>query len=341
MWQGIYGHDQVVDFFCRSLACARLASTYLFVGPQGVGKQTFALKLAQALLCQDLDESQLLACGQCESCRLFSAGGHPDLDVIQLPRGKRWLPLELFVGDREHRNQTGLCHNIALRPRLGQRRAAIIDDADWLTVESANCLLKTLEEPPPGALIILIGSSRSRQLPTILSRSQIVQFSPLNVETTADLLLAQGVVANREDAERLAAAGEGSLQRAAELADAELWGLRERLSAQLVSRRIDVARLAADLGEVIQGAGKEADLRRRRFGQVLELAVSAYRTVLWNSVQPLPAVSETRAQIDAESALAALNRCLEAEAQLHRNANQTTLLECWLGDLADILSAAA
>ena len=161
-------------------AAGGLASTYLFVGPEGIGKRRFALALAKALLCPNTAADPLEPCGHCESCRLFDAGNHPDLDVVSLPKDKSTLPLDLFIGDKDHRNQDGLCHRISLRPFLGGRKIAIIDDADHFSAESANCLLKTLEEPPPRSLLILIGTSPSRQLPTIRSRSQVVRFRPLS-----------------------------------------------------------------------------------------------------------------------------------------------------------------
>ena len=126
MWHGILGHDAVVEQFRRTLNAGRLASTYLFVGPAGVGKRSFALELAHALLCTETPDAALEACGRCQSCRLFAAGNHPDLDVVGLPKDKSKLPIELFIGDCEHRHQEGLCHRIALKPFLSGRRVAII-----------------------------------------------------------------------------------------------------------------------------------------------------------------------------------------------------------------------
>ena len=189
MWQGIVGHDDVVERFRRTLESGRLASTYLFVGPPGVGKRRFALELAHSLLCTEAAEAKLEPCGRCESCQMFVAGNHPDLDVVELPKDKATLPIELFIGDSEHRNQAGLCHRLGMRPFFGRRKVAIVDDADHFGIPSANCLLKTLEEPPASALLILIGTSPSRQLPTIRSRSQVVRFGPLEAETIAKILL--------------------------------------------------------------------------------------------------------------------------------------------------------
>src|SRR6476619_1277004 len=103
MWRGIYGHDDVVERFRRILSSGKLASTYLFVGPPGVGKRRFALELAHSLLCTETADAGLEPCGKCESCRMFAAGNHPDLESIELPADKSTLPIEAFIGDREHR----------------------------------------------------------------------------------------------------------------------------------------------------------------------------------------------------------------------------------------------
>lgn len=325
MWQGVRGHDAAVERFRQSLTCGRLASTYLFVGPEGIGKRTFAEALTKVLLCANADEQSLTPCDTCESCKLHAAGNHPDVDRVSRPVGKRTLPLDLFLGDREHRNKEGMCHNLAMRPMLGRRRVAIIDDADWLSPESANCLLKTLEEPPPGAVIILIGTSRSRQLPTILSRSQIVRFHPLPAAELASLLVEQGLAADASSADELAQEAGGSFSKAGELADAELREARSRLTTQLTSSQMDLPRLSADLLGIVTAAGKDAEARRQRFRTLLSSAIATFSQLLQG---------ETTGE--ADYALAALDRCLDAEEQLGRNANQNTLMECWLDDLAEL-----
>ena len=327
MWQSIQGHDPIVQQFRETLAAGRLATTYLFVGPEGVGKRTFALKLAQSLLCTASEPTALAPCGQCESCRLFAAGNHPDFQLVERERGVRSLKVEQFIGDRDHRNQEGLCHDISLRPILSRRRVAIIDDADWFTPESANSLLKTLEEPPPGAVIILVGTSRSRQLPTILSRSQVIRFQPLSEETVRDLALANGLAADEAAATRLAQRSGGSMTRARDLADDALFEIRDRFMAGWNAGHLDAARFARELEEFINAAGKEADARRRRFHQFLGLVADRLQSALRQAaIEGQP----------GEALLAAIDRCLEAEEQIDRNANQSTLIETWLDDLATI-----
>ncbi len=349
MWHGILGHDAVVERFRQSLRHGRLASSYLFLGPSGVGKRAFALKLAQALLCQSREPEELDPCGECESCLLAVAENHPDLDLIQLPEGKRRLPLELFLGDREHRNQEGLCHNISLRPMLGRRRVAVIDDADHFTIESSNCLLKTLEEPPPGAVLILLATSRSRLLPTILSRTQAVRFEPLSTEVLQQLLVEQQITADPEQAAKLAPHCQGSLTVARELADPDWWELQQWLLPQLAPSRFDSMRLAARINEFVSQAGKAADARRQQLRATFQMVAAHFRELLrlacHEQSEGLPSDSTAARQAEElghsarQCAIMILDRCLEAEIQLDRNANQATLLECWLDDLAGILAA--
>lgn len=333
MWNGIYGHDTVVEHFRRSLETGRLASSYLFLGPAGVGKRTFALELAKALLCLGPSSASLASCGDCESCRMMAAGSHPDVDVVGLQPGKRELSIDLFLGDRDHRHQVGLCHKIGLRPMLGRRRVAIIDDADGLNTESANCLLKTLEEPPPGAVLILIGTNRSRQLPTILSRTQVVRFEPLPVDVVARLLVEHGFVSDEQAAMHLAEQSGGSLQQAVDILEMNLSDYHPLLLRQFAGYAPDAMRFVSVVSDFVAEAGTEADSKRQRLRVTIGLIANHLRGILRNGISQQ---SSNRA-IDSRL-LAAIDRCLQAEAELDRNANQATLLECWADDLSRLLS---
>jgi len=344
MWQDIEGHDAIVERFRATLACGRLASTYLFVGPDGVGKRLFALRLAQSLLCDAATEADLNACGQCDTCRQVSAGTHPDVIQVSRPADKNVLPVELFIGDHEHRMQHGLCHDIALRPFSGRRKIAVIDDADLLNQEAANALLKTLEEPPPGALLILIGTSASRQLPTIRSRSQIVRFQPLEGSVIADWLLRNEVVADRPQAETLAELADGSLAAAVELAESELYTFRDQLIEHLSAPVMDSARTAQMVSEFVDAAGREASDRRGRLRQVIAVAAEYYRHLMRTAagaaarVEPRIAAAVDRVasagSVDVDWAAARVDRCLQALVHVDRFANQSTLIACWLDDLS-------
>lgn len=343
-WQGIQGHDDVVEQFRRALARGRLASSFLFAGPAGIGKRTFALKLAQSMFCQARPEGALDACGTCASCSQVLAGTHPDLDVVGKPDDKASIPLELLIGEREHRRREGLCHNIAVKPSQGGRKIAVIDDADYLNAEGANSLLKTLEEPPPRSLLILIGTSPAKQLPTIRSRCQLIRFQPLSIDVVAELLVSKGFVPDASEARRLARYSDGSLQRALELADPELWSFRNTLLERLSEPTLASVELAKTVASFIDEAGKEAAARRARFRQVVAFAAEFYRQLMHAQCGTLLSEDEElrvhvgravdRGLVDSELSTVRLDRCLDAAAQIDRNANQSTLIESWLDDLA-------
>ena len=343
-WHGIHGHDDIAAHFRRALERGRLASSFLFVGPAGIGKRTFAMKLAQALLCHSSPEAALDPCGRCASCVQVLSGSHPDLAMIARPKDKAVIPLELLIGDKEHRMREGLVHDIGLKPFMGGRKVAVIDDADLLNVEGANCLLKTLEEPPPRSVLILIGTSPARQLPTIRSRCQLISFRPLPVEVVAELLLAQEAVPTAHEARRLAEYSEGSLQRAIELTDPALWEFRTSLLERLSDPVLDSVRLAQAVSALVDGAGREAAARRNRLRQAIAFSAEFYRHLLFGLSGSGPgddadlarAVERAVATWPGDLLMAAdcLDRCLEATGQVGRNANQATLIACWLDDLA-------
>ncbi len=272
------------------------------------------------------------------------AGTHPDIEVVSKPEDKAFLPVELFLGDQQHRGREGLCHWIGLKPFLGGRRIAIIDDADHFNDAGANCLLKTLEEPPPGSVLILIGTSPARQLPTIRSRCQLIRFRPLEEATVARLLMSNKLVKDAAEAARLARHSEGSVQRAVDLADEDLWKCRRELLEYLSADALDSVGLAAKIAEFIEAAGKDAPARRARFRQVVSFAADFYRRMVYaRSDLPLPADEEISGPLktaaarfpgDAIVAADCLQRCLDALEQIDRNANQGTLIEAWLDDLA-------
>jgi DNA polymerase-3 subunit delta' len=345
MWQGILGHDAVAQRFRAMLRRGRLASTYLFVGPAGIGKKKFAMTLAKALLCGEVGEDPLEPCGDCESCRLFAAGNHPDLDVVGLPPEKSALPVELFIGNKDHRNRDGLCHRLALKPYLGGRKIAIIDDADLFNQESANCLLKTLEEPPPRSLVVLIGTSASKQLPTIRSRAQVLRFQSLPVEVVADVLFQQGIVDRRDQALRMAVFGEGSIDRASQFASPAIQEFRGRLLSQLSAKSHDCVRLARCVQVFVDEAGKEATARRERLRIVVSFAEEFLRGLLRTRVGkeligdeslcgPVREATANDIYVSRHAIMEAIESCMTALENVDRNANLGLVIQKWCEDLA-------
>jgi DNA polymerase-3 subunit delta' len=301
------------------------------------------------LLCKETSDTALASCGKCQSCILFSAGNHPDLLQVRKPADKSSLPIELFIGKNEKRNQEGLCHEISLRPMVSGRRVAIIDDADDFNEASANCLLKTLEEPPKHSLIILLGTSLAKQLPTIRSRSQVVRFARLSLEDVVAVLGGIDPSCNADSIQRLAQRSDGSVEAAIAARDEALWMFRDQFLKELSTRGLNDVRLAKLLEEFVKEAGKDAPPRRLRLRQVIGFATELFRGRIQTSLTGgIPAVYDRELSqslerladdhVPVESAILALQTCLDAEEHVLRNANQASLIQWWLAELAGILA---
>lgn len=345
-WQTIVGHDDVVAQFRRRLRSGRITGTFLFVGPAGIGKRTFAQKLAQALFCRGGTNDSLDPCGECEDCRWSEAGTHPDLSIVAKPSDKSEIPLQLLIGPPEHRLREGLCYEIGLKPSHGGRRTAIIDDADYLNEEGANCLLKTLEEPPPKSLMILIGTSPDRQLSTIRSRSQIVRFRPPSLDDTARLILELGYAADPAAARRLAAMSNGSLERARRLADPALAEFRTAVLTKLATDGWRAISAAQSLNAFLDDAGKDAGVRRERFRQALGFLIDFYRTTATVraggpstddlELQQAAERAATHLACDLETLAGVVDRLLIGLEQIDRNAHAATLVDALCDDVGRI-----
>jgi DNA polymerase-3 subunit delta' len=334
-WQGIEGHDAIVRRFAAAAERGRVGGSYLFVGQPGVGKGTFALALAKAFACHAVGPG-LVPCGRCASCVQADAGSHPDIDVVAKPEDRSSIPLEAFIGPPDNRMREGLCWRIKLRPAVGARKTAIILDADALLDEAANCLLKTLEEPPDGAVIILVGTSLERQLPTIRSRCQTIRFAPLDRGVIHDLL-ARERVGETIDPTVLdaAAASGGSLVRGRLLLDPAVTAFRATLIQALARRPLPGVELARETIALVDAAGKEAPPRRARLRIVLETALEFFRAAIRDEAagdrpaDPVLARAVAAQPADTDELLAALQQTLTALSAVDRNANPAAVIDAW------------
>lgn len=325
-WTRIRGHDAVVQEFTQAFRRGRLGHAYLFTGPPGVGKRLFATELAKTILCANATPEKWEACGKCTSCTLMDAGTHPDLITARRPEDKNEVPIETV---RE------LCRLLSLKPARGHGKVAILDDADDLNPYSANSFLKTLEEPPPDSVLILIGTRSDLQLPTIVSRCQVIHFAPLVDDVIADLLRAQDI----EDAsliKRAVRQSGGSPGQALALADAELWDFRRTLVQSLTAAKFDGTELARQWLEFIEKAGKESALQRRRANLTLRLLIDLLADAL-----RLSASAPARGAEPEETAMLQkladrlgpdvlhelVNRCLEADVQVDRYVQLVLVIE--------------
>ena len=174
----LIGNERIKKLLRRAVAEDRIGQSLLMAGPRGVGKFQFAIALAQALNCEMVKDSA--ACGGCVPCLRIERGEHADVRTIlresKDPSFKK-EPKSQFIKVDQIRP---MCEQAQFRPYEGRRRVFIIDDAEWLRLEAANSLLKTLEEPPSTSLVILVTSKPYVLLETIRSRCQMLSFAPLS-----------------------------------------------------------------------------------------------------------------------------------------------------------------
>lgn len=218
----ILSQNHIVRYFQSTISRGLLANAYLFYGPEGVGKAFFSRELVKALFCQEKGTD---ACDLCNPCRKTDSGTHPDLHWVTPPEGKR------FIGIKQIAELEAQAY---LKPMEAKRRVFVLEEADKMTEEASNCLLKTLEEPPPGTLFLLTTASPLTLPRTIRSRCQAVRFHPLPTEVV------KGLLGDKGDLERFKEVAElscGSLGRATKLMEEGVTTHRDRFLAILQTLR--------------------------------------------------------------------------------------------------------
>ena len=281
MWS-IIGHSLALAALERALTSERAPHAWLFSGPEGIGKLATAVEFAAALNCMRPDGVEAASlqkpCGECRACRDTLAGRHPDIEIVA-PGG--------ICDEPEHREHADsrdlrICqirrleHVLSLSPYAGGRRVAIVDAADTLRAEAANAFLKTLEEPPAGAVIILLAEREERLPDTVLSRCQKLTFRPIERTTIVEALIERG--ATPDDAVAIAAAARGRLG----------WAFQAFEDPSLLEERelmLDQALRLAHAGRVERfGWAREAEGRapgiRERYLRELSVWESWWRDVL-------------------------------------------------------------
>ena len=177
------GHEWAVDMLRQHAARGQVRHAYLFCGPPGLGRRTLALRLAQALNCTQ-PISAGVPCGTCRDCKQIEAMRHPDMNVIQAETEGGTLKVDQV---RE------VQHSLSLKPYQAKYRVALFLRFQEANDNAANALLKTLEEAPAHAILLLTADNPEQLLPTIVSRCEILRLRPLSVSAIEADLLERGV----------------------------------------------------------------------------------------------------------------------------------------------------
>jgi DNA polymerase-3 subunit delta' len=262
--ENLVGQDPAVTVLQRAIATSRVPHAYLFEGPAGVGKRCAAIGLAMALNCEASAQApDKTACGACEACRRISGGLHPDV-LTFTAEGTQILMEQaqeiVSLGQRP--------------PHEARARVIIIDDADRLNANAANCLLKTLEEPSAGTHLVLVTSAPDRLLDTIRSRTQRVRFRAVPAEALLELGARRGI--DPTHARGAAIVADGCVARFLDLAtNAEDQGIREAAAALRQAAR------ARGIAPILDTAAELGDKESKaRLPEALALLARLYRDAL-------------------------------------------------------------
>jgi DNA polymerase-3 subunit delta' len=250
-FRDVIGHRRLVDLLARAVDRDSLPPSLILAGPSGIGKRLLAIAVAQALNCQSPQRKSAArspaqsgtaaldfdSCGACAACTRIARGVHPDVLVVE-PGDTGSIKIDQ-VRD--------IIDRAAYRPFDGRRRVVIIDDADALVPGAQNALLKTLEEPPPSSVFMLVTARPDLLLATVQSRCPRLRFRALDAADVAAVLMRKG--RSEEEARAVAVDADGSVGRALDASAGTLVDARD------VARRVLAAAAAArDPRERLEGS---------------------------------------------------------------------------------------
>lgn len=358
----------------RALARGRLPHACILHGPDGVGKEQFATGLAAWLLCTGRAPAAPKACGDCEDCRAVRARIHPDLHLVHRylyrehpdPDVKKRKGLDIGVDVIRH----FVIDPVGLTPTRGRAKVFIIREADRITDQAQNALLKTLEEPPGPTYLFLLAASTEKLLATTLSRCQVVRFDPLPVEFVEEKLAELQPDLPSAQRQWYARASDGSLGAALRDLEDDLFTVNLRLLAMLpgieppeahhgkasaggpdaTKAWMEVAAGLADHHHKRDPDITDTEATRRGLAALLRLAANAYADVLrtangqgrlvvnFTSARSLEGAA---AHLQPEALARAVHRLAGAERQLDLNVNTQLCLDVLLNDLNDLTRKSA
>ncbi len=322
----IAGQDHAVAMLLRAVASGRLAHACLFDGPESVGKRSAAIGLGLALCCT---EAPGRGCGRCDACRRIETGQHPDV-LAFAPATAHYLVEQA----RE------IVAVAATRPHEAPARVLILDSADCLNPSSANCLLKTLEEPFAGNHLVLVTSAPDRLLPTIRSRTQRIRFVALQPPALMAIAARKGATPAQAETAAALSGGQASrlLQALESEAESSLWtivgNLRKAAAGKGASAIFDAAAEFSDK-ESRQDLPEALALLARLYRDALVSAAGAGDIALLrdraSELETLAA--RARKDYDLRSLRSALREVVQTSLALSSNVNPVTALEKMLMEL--------
>lgn len=206
MFEDIIGNEKAKEILKRSIISNRTSHSYMFLGVEGIGKKLVSKEFAKSILCLENSKHETgMYCNKCKSCIEFTSSNNPDFIYIE--------PEENKIKIDQIRNMQ---LKVSEKPIISQNKVYIINDADTMTKEAQNCLLKTLEEPPEYVTIILIGTNEENFLATIRSRCTKLYFDKIQNNDIRKYLIQNNIEELPEDLLEMA---DGSIKKAIEISE--------------------------------------------------------------------------------------------------------------------------
>jgi DNA polymerase-3 subunit delta' len=304
----IIGHQQIISQLRHAVGEDRIAGAYLFAGMPNVGKETVAFYFAKSINCLDLVHRP---CDNCLACHKINTGNHPDFQVVR-PEGKQIKIDQIRQLQRQ----------VVFRPIEGRRKLYIITEANRMNLEAANCLLKTLEEPPAGSVLVLLTSHLDALLPTIRSRCQIISFQPLPIPELVEVLTDRFSLSD-DHASSIATLSQGAIGKALSLIeDKSLTVIDQIPEVVTTTDRLSAFRIAEQLGEDLT----QLDQLVMWYRDLLLIRQSTSFDLLThrNHLESLQQIAKHYSRIHLQSAIKAI---FETKRLIERNVNATLALE--------------
>lgn len=309
----------------QAINSGRVAHAYLITGAPGSGKKTLALAFAQALFCQNRENS---ACGHCRNCSRIEAGNHPDVTIVEPKTGRLRI-------DQIRR----LKEKFALQAYEGTWKIGMIIDAETMTAAAANSLLKLLEEPSGRAVIMLLSVGPSMLLPTIVSRCQIIPMRRLSRLRIASFLEDEYQL-SPETAMVVAGLADGRLGQAIEMASTDKLVWKDRVLAMVTSesgRGLEALRLAAMLDTEPDAIEFSLQVLAAWLRDLLLVASGCAEEVVVHQDHHNQLLAES-GKYDESAIRQAILQVEDARRALQAHANRRLTLDALLYQMADLTS---
>ena len=327
----LLGNDDTKSRVGTAIEGSMLAHAFLIGGPSGSGKSTLALEMAAAINCENSSNPSLpLPCGICNSCRRIYEGNFPDLKFLAKKKDKATIGVDEVKDFRE---------DMFLSSTEADKKIYVIDDAECMTVEAQNALLKVLEEPPSSVIILLLATECDRILTTIKSRAQYIAMSRFTEEDLADILVQENVNAKAmsvQDSERfngIIMSADGRIGEAKKL-------LSQKTAAENEEERKDITSIVQLIGQknaydkiyvaIMALPQKRAELMpmlEKLIGAIHDLIISKHadnaRTVFFTSST---AALDIGTDIPEKRLLYVYDAVIEAHELCVKNANVQNIL---------------